>query len=84
MPGSIATTDSAYLRRAAARAPVSSAAEFKARRTYFPALAKFRSDLQDVAALSPSMNSRLLRLADLLAEHAPTQAEWDEAMGIKP
>jgi hypothetical protein len=76
---------SPYLRISSERAQVSSAAEFRARRIYNAAVAKFRSELQDAAALSPAYGTQLLRLLSLIDEHTtPTIPQWDKAINIKP
>lgn len=68
------------LARAVEDAKCSSAAEFKARRMFFAALSRFRSDVQDAAALSHAFDTALLRFLAIVGEHAPSHAQWDAAM----
>lgn len=67
----------------AAMAHCSSATEFKARRMFNAALARFRSDVQDAAAVSQAFNTELLRFLSTVAEHTPTMNDWDHAMQRK-
>lgn len=64
----------------AAMAKCSSAAEFQARRMFNAAMVRFRSDVQDAAAVSHAFNTELLRFLSTVAEHAPTMSDWDQAM----
>lgn len=70
------------VRRSAERAAYGVATEFKARRKAFAAIAKFRSEMQDAAALSPIYGTHLLRFLSIVQEHAPSAEDWDQAMEL--
>lgn len=67
----------------AAMANCSSATEFRARRMFFAAMTRFRSEVQDVAALSSAFSTDLHRFLSIVAEHTPTATDWDAAMARK-
>lgn len=61
----------------------SSETEFRARRMFNAALSRFRSEIQDCAALSHAFDTQLIRFMSIVTEHAPTAADWDAAMARK-